>query len=250
MKKQQTSWEIASDWYDDIVGNKGHDYHQEVVIPALVKLMKLKKTSALLDLGCGQGILERSIPSNVSYTGVDLSKSLIDSAKKRCKTKTHSFLIKDVCTPFDLKKSYTHCSIVLALQNMQDPLTVLDNASYHLEKDGKIYLVLNHPCFRIPRQSSWGIDPDKKIQFRRVDRYLSPLEIPITVNPSKNKSADLISFHFSLSSLSDWLYKSGFLIEQMQEWCSTKTSNGKNAKMENRSRKEFPLFLTIVGVKK
>jgi hypothetical protein len=35
-------------------------------------------------------------------------------------------------------------------------------------------LLLTHPCFRVPRQSGWGWDEQRKLQYRRVDRYLTP----------------------------------------------------------------------------
>jgi len=42
-----------------------------------------------------------------------------------------------------------------------------------------LVIVLNHPCFRIPRQSGWGIDEKNKLQFRKVIKYMSPMEIPL-----------------------------------------------------------------------
>jgi hypothetical protein len=35
----------------------------------------------------------------------------------------------------------------------------------------------------------------------------------------------------------------------MEEWCSDKKSEGAAARMEDRARKEFPLFLTILASK-
>src|SRR5262249_49920639 len=110
--------------------------------------------------------------------------------------------------------------------------------------------VLNHPCFRIPRQSSWQVDSEKKIQYRRLDRYLSPMQIPINAHPSKGeRSATTLSFHHPLSAYSQWLRDAGFVISCMEEWCSDKVSTGSAAKMENRSRAEFPLFLTLLSQK-
>jgi hypothetical protein len=110
--------------------------------------------------------------------------------------------------------------------------------------------VLNHPCFRIPRQSSWGVDLEKKIQYRRIDRYFSSMKIPIQSHPSKGaQSSHTSSFHHSLSRYVQWLKQTGFVIETMDEWCSDKKSTGKHAKMEDTSRAEFPLFLAIVAKK-
>lgn len=254
-KTSDSSWESVGDWYDRLVNAQGHYYHEHVILPKILKWIQNEKKSesALLDLACGQGILARHLPQKMPYVGIDASASLIRAAEKyEGKSTVHQFLTSDVTQPLPLeKKNFSHATIILALQNIATPLPVLKNASAHLQKKGQLVIVLNHPCFRIPRQSSWQIDPTKKLQFRRIDRYFSPMEIPIQMHPSKQgTSAQTWSFHHPLSAYSAWLKEAGFTIELIEEWCSDKTSTGKNATMENRSRKEFPLFLTFFARKK
>ncbi len=249
---KQTEWENVDQWYDQIVGTAGHYYHKNVVLPKLLNLLDFKsfQSPSLLDLACGQGILASNIPPNVAYTGVDLAPSLIAAAQAKQK-KGQSFIVSDICEPLPLdKKDFTHATIVLALQNVEHPAAALKNASKHLKDGGLLAVVLNHPCFRIPRQSSWVVEPSKKMQSRRIDRYLSPLQIPIQMNPGKGQKAETTwSFHHSLSDYSRFLADAGFAIMLIEEWVSDKTSTGKNAKMENRAREEFPLFLTLLAQK-
>lgn len=231
-----TSWEPVDKWYDELVGSKGHYYHEHVILPKLLPLLDLNPSSSLLDVGCGQGILARSIPKEVTYHGIDLSPSLVKSATKQ---KNRKFTIQDACKSFNIG-SFTHAVTLLSLQNMEHPDKAIQNIANNLEENGVYVCVLNHPCFRIPRQSHWGVDAPKKLQYRRIDRYLTPLKIPIQVQKEK-----LMSFHYPISSFSRWLYESGFCIELIEEWTSDKTSTGTAARMENRAREEFPLFLTI-----
>ncbi len=148
------------------------------------------------------------------------------------------------------KKDFSHAAIILALQNITNPEGVIGNAQAHLKKNGEFLIVLNHPYFRIPRQTSWGIDQQNKFQYRRVDRYMTPLKIPITANPGRGeKSEHTWSYHFPLSHYSQLLLKHGFVIEKLEEWSSDKHSTGRAAKMENRSRKEFPMFMAILARK-
>lgn len=249
-KDHKTSWEPVSKWYHKIVGNEGHYYHQNIIIPKLLALMDFSKEKgqSLLDLACGQGVMAAKIPQDVEYLGVDISPTLIKEAKSKDKNKKHGYLIADVAKPLKLDKRYTHAAVVLALQNMENVPGVLENARRHLAEGGKLAIVLNHPCFRIPRQSSWQIDEAKKLQYRRIDRYYSAMPIPIQAHPSKGgKSAETMTYHHPLSYYCGCLKEAGFVIETIEEWCSDKESVGKNAKMENRSRDEFPLFLTIVA---
>lgn len=247
--KNNTQMNDSWNSYDKTVGATGHYYHQHLILPKALELLSLRKANlSLLDLGCGQGVLARHLPEKVSYIGIDASTSLIRAARKYSK---HKFITADVSEPLKLeKKDFTHATLILALQNIKDPLPVLINAANHLKQGGKLLIVLNHPCFRIPRQSSWGIDESKKTQYRRIDRYFTPLEISIQMRPSQNDAAtETRSYHHPLSSYCLWLKEAGFCIEIMEEWCSDKKSTGKVAAMENRARQEFPLFLTLLARK-
>lgn len=241
-----TSWESSHRWYDSIVGEKGHYYHEQIVLPNTKRLLNLQKDSSLLDLGCGQGVLARQLPPTIRYVGVDAAASLIKSAKTKSK---HPFYVADITKPLSIKEnSFSHAAIILALQNLEHPEGAFKNAAHFLAPHGKLLIVMNHPCFRIPRQSSWGVDEAKKLQYRRLDLYMSSLKIPIQTNPGKQeKSATTYSFHHPLSFYFQKLAESGFVIETIEEWISDKKSTGGRAAMENRSRKEFPLFMAILA---
>lgn len=250
-RRKATSWEGVEGWYRGIVGEKGSYYHQRIVMPGVLKLLDLSKDSSLLDLACGQGVLARNLPFPIPYTGVDLSASLIKSAKKQSQQPEESYFVGDITQPLPTKnKNFTHATIILALQNIEDGAAAIKNAAAHLAKGGRLVIVLNHPYYRIPRQSAWGVDEDKKVQYRRVDRYLSPLKIPIQAHPSKGKASEVTwSFHNSLSTYTEWLQKNGMVIEKIEEWCSDKKSTGSHARMEDRARAEFPLFMAISAKK-
>lgn len=254
-KIHSSSWQKVAPWYNKITrGGEGHYYHQHVVIPGVLRLLDLKAyglehKANLLDLACGNGVLAKSLPKNVKYTGVDLSESLVKYAKIDDKNYNHKYVVGDVTLPQIFHETFTHAAIILALQNISEPEKVLTNASNNLVQGGKLVIVLNHPMFRIPRQSSWGIDEERKIQYRRVDKYMSPMEIPIRMNPSDPMSEQTMSYHFPISDYSKMLKDAGFVIELIEEWTSDKESVGRAGRMENRSRTEIPLFMAIKATK-
>ncbi len=251
-QKTETSWENSASWYDTAVGSRGHYYHENVILPNIARLLEGKKEKELsvLDLACGQGVLERSLPSSTFYVGIDISKTLISLAKKRGGKKNRTFTVHDLSLPLTLSfPPFTHATCILAVQNMENPQELFRTAHRHLKEEGKFLLVLNHPCFRIPRQSHWAIDEAKKLQARKIDLYMSSLKIPIHTAPSQEDSSTTWSFHHPLSFYSKILKETGFVIEVVEEWCSDKRSSGAKASMENRSRREFPLFLTLVAKK-
>lgn len=247
--KQETSWEPVGKWYSQIVGEEGHYYHRKIILPNVIRL--LGNPDSILDLACGTGILARYLPENVEYLGIDVAPSFIKTAESLDQSPLHHYSVGDITKPLKLKQtSFSHAAIILALQNLENPREALKNAQRHLRENGELVVVLNHPCFRIPRQTSWQIDQDKKIQYRRIDRYLSHLKIPIQTHPGKKEKSELTySFHYPLSAYFQMLDETGFAVHTMEEWCSDKVSTGKAAKMENQSRSEFPLFLTIKAKK-
>lgn len=250
-KTKSTSWEPVSKWYNQAVGKEGHYFHQFVILPKLLDLLNLSEDSSVIDLACGQGILARHLPKSVEYLGIDIAPSFIREAIQLDKNPLHKYIVGDLSKPLVVKQLFSHAAMILAMQNMAKPQLVIKHISSVLKPEGVFAIVMNHPCFRIPRQSSWGIDPEKKIQYRRIDTYLSEQKIPIKAHPSEGShSAETWSFHYPLSSFTRWLHEAGFVIELIEEWCSDKKSEGKMAKMEDRSRNEFPLFLTILARKK
>ncbi len=245
------SWQKVAPWYNRITEQgKGHYYHQHVVIPGVLKLLDLKPGSKLLDIACGNGVLAQALPKNVEYFGVDVAPALINEAKRMDHNSKHEYLLADVIKPFSVPTDFTHSAVVLSLQNIRNPEAALQNISDHVLSGSTLVIVLNHPAFRIPRQTAWGIDEGRKIQYRRIDKYMDPMQIPINMNPSDRNSQVTMSYHFPISTYSKMLKNAGFVIDEIEEWTSDKESEGRAGRMENRSRAEIPLFLAIKAVKK
>ena len=77
---------------------------------------------------------------------------------------------------------------------------------------------------------------------------MTPQKIPIQTNPGKSSNVTY-SYHYPLSSYMQFLASSGLMTVAIEEWCSDKKSEGKRAKIEDRARKEIPLFLTLLAKK-
>lgn len=244
----KTAWKgEVGKWYKKVVGIEGSYYHREVILPNLWRLLELKKEEKLVDFGCGQGIVGRKIENE--YLGIDLSKELIEEAKKLDKKIKHSYIVADLCQEVKIEKKFDKGVMVLALQNVKRPFKVMENFSRLLKNGGEIVLVINHPCFRIPKHSDWEMKNEK--QYRIIDTYMSPLEIPIESSPFDKKNNQIsFSYHYPLSSLVEMLTDNNFLVEKIEEWVSNKKSEGKMAIIEDRARAEFPLFLAIKAIKK
>ncbi len=246
----KTSWGPVAKWYTGIVGVEGQYFHQRVIFPALKHLLSPQSGSSVLDIGCGQGIYAHTLLPKVNYVGFDLSRELIAEAKKLDPNPAHQYFVADATQPLPVPdESFDHAVSILALQNMADSTSAITHAGHALKVGGDITFVLNHPAFRIPRQSSWGTDPASKLEYRRINRYLSPLEIPINAHPGVQNSPVTWSYHQPLSYYFTAVKQAGLVVSDLLELTSDKKSVGKAARAENRARAEFPLFLIVKAVK-
>lgn len=249
----KSSWETMAAWYDSIVGKEGHYYHRNVILPGIRRLMPLTPKDRILELACGQGVFLRALPKRSTYVGIDGSPSLLEMAKNHPLPPyvKAQFYQADITQPLPLvEKNFTHCAILLALQNTSYPEGVIQNAATHLAPGGSFLLVLNHPCFRVPKQSSWEIDPSSGIQYRKIQRYLSAQKVAMQVHPSQqDRSPVSWAYHQPLSFYFSLLKKYHFLVSDLEEWVSDKRSVGAAAHRENTARNEFPLFLALVAKK-
>lgn len=241
-------WEPVADWYVGYMGKEGGGFQRDIVFPGAERLLAPRRDGAYLDLACGQGAFAKRLAKLArDVQGFDVSPTLIKAAKQGAPKNTR-FLVADA-TAF--ARHYTPASfdgIVcnLAIQNIDPIEPVFADAARVLKPGGALVLTMNHPAFRQPRQSGWGWDEQRKLQYRRVDAYLSPYAMPIIAHPGSAPHVKTYSYHRPLSAYVNALASCGFVVDAMEEWVSNKVSDsGPRAKAENVARKEIPLFLAL-----
>src|SRR4051794_40988099 len=79
--QQKTDWGNVADWYDQLVGEFGSEFHREVVLPGVLRLLNPQAQEKVVDIACGQGVLCRiSAGRGAEVTGVDAAEPLIRTA--------------------------------------------------------------------------------------------------------------------------------------------------------------------------
>ncbi len=249
MQNKNTSWGKVSDWYDATVED-ADSYQQKVLLPNLLRIVAPKIGVKILDVGCGTGVFARAFAENgASVLGVDIGKELIDVADKKKKNKLEKYIVASADGLSKIKeKDFDTATIILAIQNMKNLDKVVANVSAKIKKGGKLVLVINHPAFRIPQNSDWYYDEKDRIQYRKIARYMSEIEIPILMNPGNKNSKKTYSFHRPLQVYVKSLVKNSFVITKLEEWISHKESQkGPKKNIEDKARKEIPMFMCIVA---
>ena len=212
--------------------------------------MQLKKGETVLDLACGQGVYSRYLAQRkMKVTGLDTSEEMIRFAQSR----SDASIRFEQGDAQDLQvlqgKTFDAVVCLLALQNIESLPPVMHNVKRWLKPGGRFVMVTTHPCFRIPRQTHWGWDEQKKIQYRRVDLYGTESAIPILTPPFAQANSFTVTYHRPLQSYFQALAEAGLHVDGLEEWTSHKTSEpGKRSKGENRARQEIPLFMALRAV--
>src|SRR3989440_6306845 len=222
-----TDWGGVADWYDQLVGEAGSEYHREVVLPGVMRLLSPQPGERIVDVACGQGVLCRLLRERgAEVTGVDAARELIDAARQRSDPaiKYHVGDARELS--FLPENHFDAAACVLAIQNIHPIGPVFSNVARVLKADGKFVVVMMHPSFRGPKETSWGWDEKNKVQYRRVDRYLLPRKTPIVAHPGKSAQTYTWTFHRPIEAYVRALRNAGLLIDAIEEWTSHKTRHG------------------------
>lgn len=252
-----TSWGKVSGWYDSLMEDK-NSFQKKIILPSLLSRMNIQKNETVLDLACGEGFFSREIyKRGANVIGADIAPELIMLAKSKKNTLALSpkrrldfFTSPAHHLPFLKNESVDAVVIILALQNIANVASVFRECARVSKKQGKIFMVLNHPAFRIPRASSWEWDEKTKTRYRRVVQYLTEFSEKIYTHPGSQTKDYTVTFHRPLQYYFKSLKKNGFVVNNLEEWASNKISTrGPRAQAENEARKEIPLFLYLEAQK-
>jgi SAM-dependent methyltransferase len=251
---RETSWERVATWYDGWVGDRGSAYHRELAIPATLDLLRPEGGEAILDVGGGQGVLVPSlVQAGARVTVVDASRRLIAAAGRRHGGLSSArYVVGDARTLHAVAGlsagSYDAAVLMLSIQDI-DPLAgVVRGLDWAIRGTGRVVLLMTHPAFRQPRHSGWGYDEGRKLRFRRVDSYLTPMAVPMK---SLGGGPPTRSFHRPISAYVNALAGAGFVTDAMLELPDLPPERlpGKAAKADERSQAEIPIFLAMRAIR-
>ena len=249
----ETAWEPQAGWYDQLLGERGNDFHSELVLPAVARQLDAKRGQRILDVGCGQGVLGRYLgEAGQQVVGVDASPSLIAAAIARAGSR-EKYVLGDARS---LEKvlpgeRFDHAALVLAVQDLDPIEPVFTGIRQLVKPGGRLVIVMTHPCFRIPKRTSWGFDEENGVQFRRLEGYMSPLSLPIRTHPGQvANTSSTTSFHRPMNHYLNALGATGLAVVGCEELCSHRRgTQGIRSSAEDRAAKEFPVFMVLTAVR-
>ncbi|MFL5679981.1 MAG: class I SAM-dependent methyltransferase [Chloroflexota bacterium] len=241
-----SSWDHVAGWYDGWVGQQGSIYHRALAVPAVLELLDARRGESVVDVGCGQGVLAPHVARlGARYTGIDASPRLIDVARRR-HGRDGRFAVADarrLPSAGVPRASFDAAVFLLSIQDI-DPLEdAIAAVSRVLRATSRIVVLMTHPAFRQPRHSGWGYDDGRKLTYRRIDAYLTPMAVPMK---SVNGGTPTRAYHRPISAYVSALAAEGFAVDGMTELPDLPAADRpRSRRPETRADAEIPLFLAI-----
>jgi SAM-dependent methyltransferase len=205
---------------------ESHPYHRLYNHPALISLLPPLKDKQVLDAGCGTGFfLEYFAASGATVTGLDVTPSMIE----RCKTRVPQAIVLQAdiaqALPFESEQfDLVFCS--LTLQYLESWNLTFAEFNRILKANGLFIFSVHHPFeeFKMSGKTYFNVEERKR-------------------------KGGQVSFRRSLSSMTETLYQTGFVLERLLEPLP-ETAYAETDPEDYHGLLTFPGLLAIKAVKR
>lgn len=210
----------------------------------LKRMLPSMKNKNILDLGCGFGwhCKYASEQEADKIVGIDISKKMLEEAKKRNDSKNIEYLnipIEDI----DFKEGEFDIVISsLALHYIEDCKKVFMKVNTCLSEKGEFIFSVEHPIFTSKGSQDWNYDKDGNILDWPVDRYFTE-----GLRETKFLGEEVKKYHRTLMTYINELIESGFNIKKVVEPKADPNLLDKYDGMKDEFRR--PMFLIISATK-
>ena len=215
------SWDKAAEEFTSFFAEGEEFYHKHIINPCIVDLLGEVEGKTVLDLGCGEGHVARSLAEatgrNIKILGVDASENMIRIAREKSQDFKDclSFQQADACDLAGIQADSFDVAICnMALMDIKDYRQAIREVPRTLKAKGVFVFSVLHPCFFTPR-SEWLKDGDGNIIGWRVDDY--HLNLAWKWTAKSRMIMETYHFHRTLEDYCSALRECGFVITDIRE---------------------------------
>ena len=80
-QETQAAWNANAAYWDNRMGDTGNDFVNELIWPAVTRLLALQPGERVLDIACGNGLYARRLAAlGAEVVAFDFAQSMIDHA--------------------------------------------------------------------------------------------------------------------------------------------------------------------------
>jgi len=191
-------------------------YRKGLTDPAILDVIGEAHGLAVLDAGCGEGYMSRTLAGNgAKVTGIDISAELIKAAKAH-QLSDELPVSFDVGSVDSLPYDAGTFDLILCnhlLNDLEDPARAIREFARVLSEDGRLVILMLHPCFYNKRaerdQPANNLLTATYFQARsvsqnfEVDGLRSPVPITAWLRPLEFYANALHESGFVITSLSE-----------------------------------------------
>jgi SAM-dependent methyltransferase len=187
-----------------------------ILLEPYINIIGELKNKTVLDIGCGTGWLTKIIADKAKKVlGIDISKGMIQRARKEsvCKNVNYSVMNAENIDSLNEKFDIIVSSLTLhAISPINNLINVLTKAKNLLRDDGKLIILVPHPCF-----AHLNSRPYNTYKFREDFNYFKKDQI-YDVKLISDKGTNKFSCPFySLQGYFDAFSEAGLFIEKIME---------------------------------
>lgn len=166
----------------------------------------VKHNHKLLDIGCGNGRLQKILSPTINYTGIDISRELIKTAKNNSTNKNSKFKVGNI---LELPEPNNKFDIVTAIAILHH----LPSKKCRQQALGEIYRVLKPDGFLI--MTNWNLDQKKYSRYSNrnfaLDQNLAKTDFLVPWKSADGKITTIRYYHsFNLTEIQNLLSRQQF----------------------------------------
>ena len=216
-------WNKNAEAWDSRMGERGNDFHNELILPAFDRLLPIASGDEVLDIGCGNGVVSRYLAKKgARVTGIDASEDLIDHA--RTYRDNISYEVVDATDEealLDLGQGRFAAAVSSnVLMDMASIAPLMRSLARLLSPGSHFVFSLMHPCFQNPGAARMveQEERDGELGLRhatKISHYIEPLHYK--GSSVANSPAIQNYFHRPLQVLFAEAFAAGFVIDGLEE---------------------------------
>lgn len=223
----KTIWEQNAKHWDEYMGNDSNRFHQELIRPYTVKLLKVKDKQTILDIGCGNGNFSRRLAElGAHVVAFDYSEQMVECAKNRSEKYLNQidYRVVDATNYDELfslgNKKYDSVVANMALMDIDDISPLVNSLHKLLKTNGTFVFSITHPCFQTPglRKINETEDINGEIIIKnsiQISKYLRP--DPYKAIGIKGQANPHFMFHRPLSYYMNLFFEASFILDGLEE---------------------------------
>jgi 2-polyprenyl-3-methyl-5-hydroxy-6-metoxy-1,4-benzoquinol methylase len=248
----KSTWDaLAPHWLTVEEENYHHKYR---ILPDVYRMLDVQKDDMILDVACGKGDVARHLAqSGAIVTGIDISKMLDYAIRSEENEKLgisyYELNAERLSEKFD-ESSFDKVVCNMALMDMVDFKTTINQISYVLKEKGIFVFSILHPALSWPSCRGIRIPNDSERNEDKIIVILDYFDERPIVYGAVDDSTPSLQFHRPISSYLNELIKNDLVLQEMSEPKVSEKLVQRIPRKAYWDDEKRPEFLIVKAVKK